>query len=216
MNRTEAAETVIHTALEMNRQGLNRGSAGNVSLRFEDGFLVTPSGLPYAALTPPDVVWVGLNGDWDTSGRKPSSEWLFHRDIYGARPEIGAIVHTHASYCSTLAVLERDIPPFHYMVAAAGGDSIRCASYATTGSQALAEAAVTALEGRFACLLAHHGMIACGPDAARALDLAAEVEDLARVYVQALSIAEPPLLDADEMQRMLDIFKTYGANAQHK
>ncbi|CCQ75289.1 class II aldolase/adducin family protein [Magnetospira sp. QH-2] len=213
-DHTDAARTVIHTALAMNAQGLNRGSAGNVSLRLGDGFLVTPSGMAYPDLLPEDVVWVGLDGRWDRHGRKPSSEWQFHQAIYAARPEINAVVHTHSSFASTLAVLERDIPPFHYMVAAAGGRDIRCAPYATTGSPELAETTVTALAGRRACLLAHHGLIACGPDAERALDLAAEVEDLAKIYVQALAIAEPPRLEDAEMTRMQEIFKAYGANAQ--
>ena len=212
--RINLAREVIHAALKMNVEGINRGSSGNVSVRYRDGFLVTPSGMAYDALKTSDVVHVHMDGHWDDNGRKPSSEWLFHRDIYAARPEINAVVHTHASYCSTLAVLGRDIPAFHYMVALAGGKDIRCADYGTTGSQTLADNAVKALDGRLACLLANHGAIACGADLGGAMALAVEMEDLARVYWQALQVGEPQLLDDAEMEKMLDIFKAYGAKAQ--
>ncbi|MBL8522707.1 MAG: class II aldolase/adducin family protein, partial [Betaproteobacteria bacterium] len=140
----------------------------------------------------------------------PSSEWRFHRDIYAARSDVGAIVHTHAAYCTTLACMDRAIPPFHYMVAAAGGKDIRCAPYATFGTQELSNHALAALQDRKACLLSHHGMIACGPTLEKALALAVEVESLARMYWQALQIGEPALLSDAEMATVLDKFATYG------
>ena len=148
-----------------------------------------------------------------SAGQRPSSEWRFHRDIYRARPEAGAVVHAHAPYGTTLACLGRGIPAFHYMIAVAGGDTIRCAPYATFGSQALSDHALAALEGRRACLLANHGMIALGPDLAAAFDLAVEVEALAGQYWRALQIGAPRLLSADEMADVLEKFRTYGRRA---
>jgi L-fuculose-phosphate aldolase len=148
--------------------------------------------------------------------RLPSSEWRFHRDIYCARPEIGAIVHTHAPFATTLACLDRGIPPFHYMIAVAGGRDIRCAPYATFGTQALSDHAVAALDGRRACLLAHHGMIAAGDSLAQALALAVEVETLAEMYWRALQIGEPRLLPDDEMRVVLEKFRSYGQGAARR
>ena len=204
---------VISTALGMNEAGVNRGKSGNVSARWRepdfDGFLITPTGMPYGDLAPDDIVAVALGGE--TRGRRaPSSEWRFHRDIYGAREDVDAIVHAHAPFCTALACHSRTIPPFHYMVAVAGGPDIRCAPYATFGSQALADAALSALAGRRACLLAHHGMIAVGADLDRALALAVEVETLAEIYWRAIQIGEPACLDPDEMQRVIEKFSTYG------
>ncbi len=206
-------EGVIAAALAMNASGINRAKAGNVSVRWVsrgfDGFLVTPSGVAYDRLAPADIVAVGLDGR--AFGRlAPSSEWPFHRDIYRARTEAGAIVHAHSPFCTALACLRRDIPPFHYMVAVAGGRDIRCAPYATFGSQALADAAVEALAGRRACLLANHGMIAFAGDLDRALQLAIEVESLAEAYWRALQVGEPVLIDDDEMARVLTRFASYG------
>src|SRR5271166_6350714 len=149
---------VVATAREMNACGLNRGTSGNVSARFGDGFLITPSGLAYAAMGPQDIVAMTLDGE-ARGALTPSSEWRFHRALYVARPELGAVVHAHSPFATTLACLGRDIPAFHYMVAVAGGNNIRCAAYATFGTQLLAEHALAALQGRDACLLANHGMI---------------------------------------------------------
>jgi L-fuculose-phosphate aldolase len=207
---------VIATAREMNALGINRGKSGNVSARWRDstfdGYLVTPTGLPYADLAADDIVAMPLDGDTDTAPgpRLPSSEWRFHRDIYRARPESDAIVHTHAPFATSLACLHRDIPAFHYMVAVAGGKDIRCAPYATFGTQALSDHAVAALEGRRACLLANHGMIATGASLAAALALAVEVETLAEMYWRALQIGEPVLLADNEMNVVLERFLTYG------
>lgn len=211
-------ERVIATALGMNAAGINRARAGNVSARWRaggfDGFLITPTGVAYDRLSPDDVVAVARDGE--ARGRlAPSSEWRFHRDVYAARPDAHAIVHTHAPFCTTLACLGRGIPAFHYMVAVAGGRDIRCAPYATFGSQELADAAVAALAGRRACLLANHGMIAIGADLDRALGLAIEVESLAETYWRAMQVGEPVLLDDAEMDRVLAKFATYGQPLSH-
>ena len=206
-------EEVIATALAMNAAGINRGKSGNVSVRLRrdgfDGFLVTPSGLPYADTVPGDIVAMTLAGDAE-GDRAPSSEWRFHRDIYRSRPDAGAIVHTHAPFATSLACLHRPIPPFHYMVAVAGGTDIRCAPYATFGTQALSDHAVAALADRRACLLANHGTIALGSSLPTALALAVEVETLAEMYWRVLQIGEPILLSEVEMAVVLDRFATYG------
>ena len=204
---------VIATAVGMNVQGINRGKSGNVSARFAaagfDGFLITPTGLLYADTTPDDIVTVTLDGD-ARGTRLPSSEWRFHRDIYRTRADVQAIVHAHAPFATTLACLQRGIPAFHYMVAVAGGRDIRCAPYATFGTQALSDHAIAALDGRHACLLANHGMIAVGDSLAAALALAVEVETLAEMYWRALQIGEPHLLANAEMDVVLEKFRTYG------
>jgi L-fuculose-phosphate aldolase len=197
----------------MNAAGINRGKSGNVSARWRDdafdGFLVTPTGVPYDRTTPDLIVAMTLAGE-ARGNVLPSSEWRFHRDIYAARADVHAIVHTHAPFATTLACMHRGIPPFHYMVAVAGGKDIRCAPYATFGTQELSDHAVAALAGRRACLLANHGMIAIGASLDSALALAIEVESLAEMYWRALQIGEPvPLPDA-EMERVLEKFATYG------
>jgi L-fuculose-phosphate aldolase len=202
-------DEVIATALAMNAAGINRGRSGNVSVRIDGGFLITPTGKPYDATTPDDII--AMTDDGETRGHgEPSSEWRFHRDIYRARRELNAIVHTHAPFATTLACLDRGIPPFHYMVAVAGGLDIRCAPYATFGTQALSDAAVAALLGRKACLLAHHGMIAADATLEAALALAIEVETLAEMYWRALQIGEPASLSAADMKIVIDKFATYG------
>jgi L-fuculose-phosphate aldolase len=201
---------IVATARSMNALALSRGTSGNVSARVDKGFLVTPSALPYERTEPDDIVFVDADGA--ASGRRnPSSEWRFHRDIYAARPDAQAIVHTHASFATTLACLGRSIPAFHYMIAVAGGDDIRCAPYATFGTQALSDHAVRALEDRKACLLAHHGMIAIGDSLDAALALAVEAEALAEMYWRAMQIAEPAILTHDEMREVLARFATYKA-----
>jgi L-fuculose-phosphate aldolase len=200
---------IVATARRMNALGINQGSSGNVSARVEGGFLVTPSGLPYEDLQPADIVHVGRDGH-ATGHRAPSSEWRFHRDIYAGRPEAGAVVHTHSAFATTLACLGRAIPAFHYEVAFAGGADIRCAPYRTFGTQELSDAALAALEGRRACLLAHHGVIALGTDLDDALRLAEKVEALARLYWQALQVAEPTVLGEAEMARVLERVRHYG------
>lgn len=200
---------VIETVRAAEALGLNAGTSGNASVRTAEGLLITPSGVPNAALKPADIVAMNFGGSAE-GGHAPSTEWPFHLGILKARPDIGAVVHTHSDYATALACLGRDIPAFHYMIAAAGGNSIRCAPYATVGSQALSDAAIAALEDRRACLLANHGAIALGVDLAAALDLARTVETLARQYCLALGAGSPAILDDAEMEAVLEKFKTYG------
>jgi L-fuculose-phosphate aldolase len=218
VNSTPATETalrrqIIETALEMQRLGINQGTSGNISARWQDGLLITPSGVPYAELQTQDIVWLPLDVADDATAfeqSRPSTEWRFHRDILRSRPEINAVVHTHSNAATALAIHSRDIPAHHYMVAAAGGNSIRCAPYATFGSQALSEHAITALKDRTACLLAHHGVIAIGHDLARALWLANEVEVLAQQYLLACQIGTPPVLSDEAINEVIEKFKGYG------
>jgi L-fuculose-phosphate aldolase len=208
MSDSKLRQQMLATALAMNNQGLNQGTSGNVSVRDGDGFLITPSALAYEQCAADDLVW--MDGTGPAQGqRKPSSEWRMHADIYRTFPEAGAILHAHSIFCTTLACLERPIPAFHYMVAVAGGDSIRCAPYATFGTQALSDGVIAALQDRSAALLAHHGMICFAADLEKVLALAVEVETLARIYLQALPIAEPPLLSKAEMATVLQRFKDY-------
>ena len=203
-------QAVIDAARAMNALGINQGTSGNVSVRHGDGLLVTPSGVDYDALKPAMIVAMAMDGSWRGDWR-PSSEWRIHRDVLRARPEFGAVVHAHSPYATSLACLGRAIPAFHYMVAVAGGDTIRCAPYATFGTQALSDHALAALDGRKACLLANHGLLACGADLAQALKIALEVEVLSAQYWRACQLGEPVLLDGAEMQRVLQKFTSYGA-----
>jgi L-fuculose-phosphate aldolase len=190
--------------------GLNQGTSGNVSARSPGGFLITPSGRDMMELGAADMVPVDMDGQ-APEGLKPSSEWRFHRDIYAAFPEAKAIVHAHAPFAVALACLRRDIPPFHYMVAMAGGADIRCARYATFGTQALSDAVLEALKDRRACLMANHGLVAFGRGLDGALALAVEVEALCGQYLRCLQAGEPVLLSDAEMAEVLEKFKDYGS-----
>lgn len=207
---TALREQLLSVSRRLSELGLNRGTSGNASVRDGDGFLVTPSGMTVEEITPRDMVWMSFDGKTQ-GGRQPSSEWRFHRDILQARPEVGAVIHTHATFATTLACLHREIPPFHYMIAVAGGDTIRCAPYALFGSQALSDAALSALQDRKACLLANHGMIATGRDLDQALSVAVEVEALCEQYWRALQAGEPQLLSDAQMAEVMEQFKGYGS-----
>ena len=209
LQHLEQREELISTARRLNPSGLNQGTSGNLSQRVEDGFLVTPTGMDYDALRPEDIVLMRFDGSHEGL-RLPSSEWRFHRDILTSRPEVNAVVHTHSMNSTALACLRRSIPPFHYMVAVAGGPTIRCASYATFGTEELSRNAVAALKGRKACLLANHGLITLGADLPSAFKVAVEVETLAGMYLRALQVGEPVLLDEAEMAVVLEKFRTYG------
>lgn len=206
---TELHAAVLATARAMNASGINRGAAGNVSARDGDGFLITPTGMAYDECVPEDIAKVGLDGT-PSGRRKPSSEWRFHRDIYAARPEAGAVIHCHSPFATALACQSVDIPPFHYMIARFGGDTVRCAAYATFGTQALSDAVLLALQDRRACLMAHHGMLVFGTDLREALALAVELETLCEQYWRVLQLGEPRRLPANEMARVLEKFKDYG------
>lgn len=209
MSDAELKTAVLTTAKAMNAERLNHGAAGNVGVRHGDGFLITPTGMAYDACEPDDIVFVGLDGT-PTGRRKPSSEWRLHRDIYVARPEAGAIVHAHAPFAVSLACMNCAIPPFHHMVARFGGADVRCADYATFGSQELSDAIIAALRERCACLMAHHGMVVFGRDLDQALALAVELEALCEQYWRVLQIGGPRLLPNDEMARVLVAFQDYG------
>jgi L-fuculose-phosphate aldolase len=204
---------LIASALRMSAAGLNKGTTGNLSVRAEEngqaGFLITPTGMAYDALEEADIAFMLFDGT-SIGRRQPSSEWRFHRDLYVARPEAGAIAHAHSPFATSLACLRREIPPFHYMIARFGGDTLRCAAYATFGTQALSDAALAALQGRNACLLANHGLLVFGRDLAQALDLGIELESLCEQYWRASLLGEPLLLDSTEMATVLEKFARYG------
>lgn len=206
-------QEVIDTCLKMNEMGLNQGTSGNVSVRCGDdpaeGFFMTPSSIRYDRLGPEDIVRMDLDGNVEGK-HKPSSEWRFHLDIMRARPDAGAIVHTHGMFATTLACLHRDIPAFHYMIALFGGPTIRCAPYATYGTQELSDHAITALEGRKACLLGNHGLIVLGPTLERTLALTQEAETLAAMYWRALQIGQPAILPDEEIEKVAGKFGVTG------
>ena len=204
--------SMVLGAQRLSALGLNRGSSGNIGVRLKNSFLVTPSGIPAEELLPQMMVEMDFSGMVLGAG-KPSSEWRFHRDILAARSDMGAVVHTHSRYATSLACLQRDIPAFHYMIAAAGGDTIRCAPYALFGTQELSDLALQALRERKACLLGNHGMIALGTDLKAALALTLEVESLAQQYWTALQLGEPSILSSQQMQAVMEKFKSYGPGA---
>lgn len=205
-----AREALLKTVQALEKLGLNKGTSGNASIRQGKGFLITPSGVPIQDMTLNSLVEMNMQGTALSQG-KPSSEWRFHRDIYQARPEIGAVIHTHSMFATTLACLRKDIPPFHYMIAVAGGDTIRCSDYALFGTQALSDTAISALQNRRACLLANHGMIAIGKTLQQALDIAVEVENLCEQYWRVLQVGEPHILNTQEMHEVFEQFKGYGS-----
>ncbi|HAT6801340.1 L-fuculose-phosphate aldolase [Citrobacter amalonaticus] len=210
MERTRLSREIIETCLEMTRLGLNQGTAGNVSARYQGGMLITPSGIPYERMTEQMIVYVDNDGKYE-EGKLPSSEWRFHLAAYQTRPEANAVVHNHAIHCTAVSILNRPIPAIHYMIAAAGGNSIPCAPYATFGTRELSEHVVVALKNRKATLLQHHGLIACEENLQKALWLAHEVEVLAQLYMKTLAVMDPvPVLSDEEIAVVLEKFKTYG------
>ena len=217
--RTSAASeaatrrAVVEACRGMNALGLNQGTSGNISVRWGDGLLITPSGLPYAEMSAEDVVLLRMDGSYDHP-LVPSSEWRFHRDIMRERPEVGAIVHAHPTYCTAFAMCRMEIPAAHYMIAASGGPTVRCGAYASYGTPELSEAALDALRDRTCCLLANHGMIATGPDIGKALWLAVELETLCRQYAVALQVGTPVVLPDDEIALTIERFGTYGPRAR--
>ncbi len=211
MDEAEAAmrQEIIDACRAMDRRGINQGTSGNIGVRWGHGLLVTPSGLAYDAMVPEDIIFLDMNGT-PAGPHKPSSEWRFHRDILRDRRDIGAVVHAHPPFCTAIAITGADIPAVHYMIAATGGPTVRCAPYATFGTEALSKNALRALEGRLCCLLANHGSIACGPSLAKALWLATELETLARQYFLSRQFGQPVILSDDEIARVSEKFKNYG------
>ena len=212
MNELELRQAIIDNCLNMNATGLNHGTAGNISQRFGNTMLITPSATPYSALAPGDIASMPLDGDYGSwSGPlKPSVEWRFHLDIMQARPEIGAIVHAHSPFATILAMARKPIPACHYMIAAFGGTDIRCSGYARYGTAELSSEALAALEGRFGCLLANHGMIALGPNLEKAMWLAIELETIAKQYFHSLLIGGPVILSEKEIAETAKGFAFYG------
>ena len=205
-------EQIVAACRQLDSSGLNRGTSGNVSCREGEHFLITPTGVPVDEITPSKIVSLDFDGKVIGIG-KPSSEWQFHSAIYRARAEINAVGHTHAPHSTALACLREDLPPFHYMIALAGGDSVRCAPYALFGTDTLSQHAVAALVDRKACLLANHGMITLGRDLDEAMTIAIELESLCQQYLIARQVADPVLLSADEMRAVIERFKSYGKHA---
>lgn len=203
-------DELLATAKQMSALGLTPGMSGNASVRSGAGMLVTPSGMPYATMTADDCVELAMDGTVPPGQRVPTSEWQLHRDIFAARPDVEAIVHTHSLFCTSLSMLRREIPAVHYMVVLAGSDAIPCAEYATFGSAELALNAVSALQGGHACLLANHGMVALGSTLAGALRLASEVETLASQYWHALQVGTPHVLTRDQLADVAKRFAGYG------
>ncbi len=195
--------------------GMNRGSTGNLSLRSGEGMLITPTGMGADELRPQDLVWLGwdgtLRGDW-----QPSSEWHFHQAIYRARPDLNAVVHTHAVHAAALACLRRELPAFHYMVAVAGGDHVPCVPYHLFGTEALSDAVAAAMQAVDACLLANHGLVAAGATLAQAIKVLLEIESLCEVYLKALAVGEPAILSAPEMAAVIEKFGAYGKVASSR
>lgn len=208
MTEQTSRQQLLDTSRRLVELGLNHGASGNASVRDGDGMLITPSALPVSEMTPGSVVRMDLQGNVRQGG-KPSSEWRFHRDILAARPEVGAVVHTHSTYATTIACLRRDVPAVHYMIALAGGDSIRCTPYSVFGEQELSDHALEALQGRKACLLGNHGMIALGKDLDDALAVAVEVEFLCEIYWRTLQVGEPHILSSQQMHDVKQKFVEY-------
>lgn len=200
---------IIANCLKMNSSGLNQGTSGNLSVRWADGLLVTPSGIAYDQLQPEDIVYMTMDGKFDHP-LAPSSEWRFHRDVYVAKPEVNAVVHAHPTHCTALSIRGMEIPAVHYMIAISGGNNIRCAGYHTYGTQELSVAAIEAMKDRTCCLLANHGMIATGASMKKAMWLAIEMETLARQYIMALQLGGPTILPDAEIARVIEKFKNYG------
>lgn len=208
-SREDLAQGIIECCLAMNARGINQGSAGNVSVRFKHGFLITPSGMAYERLQPGHIVHVDFDGTTEDS-LNPSSEWRMHRDIYRERPEAGAVLHAHSTFATALSCLRLDIPAFHYMIAVAGGADIRCSDYALFGTQALSDHMLLALRERRACLLGTHGMICFHDNLDKALWLGVEVEALAKQYWHARQLGEPVILSGAQMDEVLQQFRGYG------
>ena len=198
---------MIQTCLKMDSSGINQGTAGNLSIRYSEGFLITPSSLPYDEMKPEDIVEMYWDGTY--LGRRPSSEWRFHRDILKKRSDINVVLHSHSLNATSLAIHHKTIPAFHYMVALAGGNDIKCADYATFGTSELSKNIINSLENRKACLMSNHGQVAFGQNLKQAFELAEEVENICHQYIIALKLGQPKILSSSEMEKILDKVKYY-------
>lgn len=202
-------QAIVGACLTMNASGINQGTAGNISVRWQNGLLITPSSLPYSEMTSDDIVFMSMDGSYEHR-LTASSEWRFHRDILQQRPEVNAVVHSHPIHATAFAICGMEIPAVHYMIAVAGGPSIRCAPYAPFGTEELSRAVLKALSGRTCALLANHGMVATGRDLREAMWLAVEVETLCKQYAVALQIGTPCVLEDAEIQATVEKFQQYG------
>ena len=204
-------EQVVAAIARLDAAGLNRGSTGNLSVRAsQGGFWITPTGTPPEEITADSLVWLDELGAVKQGAWAPSTEWPFHQAIYRARADLAAVVHMHSPHATALACLRRELPPFHYMVAVAGGDSVPCTPYHLFGTEALSQAVGVAFGERQACLMANHGLVAGGSTLAQAMKVAVEIESLCGIYLQALSVGEPALLTRAEMDEVRERFKSYG------
>ena len=214
MKNLEQRNQIIEYSLKLNSTSLSPLRSGNISLRAMEndieGYLITPSGKKYETLKPEDIVFMGLNEDEKNDPtNKPSSEWRFHRDIYKNKKEAHAIVHAHSPHATAVSSHGKPIPPFHYMIALAGGDDIKCAEYATFGTEELSKNVIKALENRSACLMSNHGQVAFGKNLEDAFELAQEIENICHQYIIALRLGEPKILSLEEMKKVLDKAKNY-------
>ena len=209
----KSREEIIKFAQKLNSTNLSPLRSGNISLKAqnnnEEGFLITPSGKKYDSLKSDDIVFVSLEGRYDEKGLKPSSEWRFHKDIYLKKPDAKAIVHAHSPHATAVSAHGKDIPAFHYMVALAGGDNIKCAKYATFGTQELSNNIIDALENRKACLMSNHGQVAFGENLESAFELAEELENICHQYINTIKLGDPKILSSSEMDVILEKVKNY-------
>lgn len=215
MKHEQIRRAMIATCIKMNESGINQGTSGNISVRIDEGFLITPSGVPYDEMKPQDIVLMHIDASHE-GPRKPSTEWRFHRDIMEKKPEVGAVIHLHSMFCTSLSILRREIPAIHYMIAVSGGPTIPCVPYVTWGTQQLADYILGALENRHACLLANHGMVCIGPNLKKAAWLAVEIETLAAQYWRALQVGIPYILPDEEVAHVIEKFKSYGQVSEIK
>ncbi len=214
MSAYQLRRELVSVAQKLNPMGLNQGTSGNLSARSGERFLITPTGVPYDTMGPDDVVEMRMDGSSSLHQLAPSSEWRIHRDLYLARSDVDAVLHVHSMFATTLSCLRKDLPAVHYMIALAGGSDVRCARYATFGTEALSRNALEALTSRKACLLANHGLVTLGKNLAEALKVAVEIETICAQYLRALQVGEPYILDEVEMARVLERFATYGQKAK--
>jgi L-fuculose-phosphate aldolase len=200
---------IIYYSKMLNSRKLSALRSGNISARYKDGFLITPSGKKYSSLKNKDIVFVSLEGKFDKKKGIPSTEWQFHKDIYINKKEANAIVHAHSTNATAISTHKRGIPSFHYMVAMAGGHDIKCAKYATYGTKALSKNILSALNGRKACLIANHGQIAFEENLSKAFELAEEVENISLQYITSLKLGKPKILSLKEMKKVLSKSQNY-------
>ena len=214
MKNIDQRNRIIEFSLKLNSTNLSPLRSGNISLRSKeddrDGYLITPSGKKYETLKSEDIVFMGLNDEEkNESINKPSSEWRFHRDIYINKKDAQAIVHAHSPHATAVSSHGKSIPPFHYMIALAGGEDIKCAEYATFGTKELSDNIIKALENRSACLMSNHGQVAFGKNLDEAFELSQEIENICQQYVIAIKIGKPKILSFEEMQKVLNKAKDY-------